>query len=78
MGQRRVLPLSAQRRSGRGDGLLRRDDGATNEIFRITIDGAVPGNRRTRQRMAVISASLAVYLAAGNTITGACVLLLAS
>ncbi len=46
------------------------DDGVANESFKITVSGAAPGNRRTRERMRVIAARLAVYLAGNGTLTG--------
>ncbi len=46
------------------------DDGATNEVFRSVVDGALPGNTRTRERMRIIAAALAVWLGGGGTPTG--------
>ncbi len=46
------------------------DDGAATETYKITIYGAGPGNRRTRQKLDIINARLAVFLAGGGTLSG--------
>jgi general secretion pathway protein G len=46
------------------------DDGLANEEQTLTVHGAAPGLRRTRQRMRVIVEALANHLEAGGTISG--------
>lgn len=47
-----------------------RDDGFASEEFAITVSGAVPGLKRTRERMRVISAAVTLFVAGGGTLTG--------
>jgi general secretion pathway protein G len=46
------------------------DDGPAGEVFKVTVLGADPGRRRTRQRMQIIVSALANYLDAGGTVSG--------
>jgi prepilin-type N-terminal cleavage/methylation domain-containing protein len=47
-----------------------RDDGAGNEAIKVTVQGALPGGERTRERMAVIAAAVARHVRAGGTLSG--------
>jgi prepilin-type N-terminal cleavage/methylation domain-containing protein len=47
-----------------------RDDGFASEEFAITVSGAIPGLKRTRERMQVIARVLAIYTAGGGSLTG--------
>ncbi|MCA8968628.1 MAG: prepilin-type N-terminal cleavage/methylation domain-containing protein [Planctomycetes bacterium] len=46
------------------------NSGAASEALSLTVEGRVPGDRRTRERLAIIAASLARFVADGGTLTG--------
>ncbi len=44
--------------------------GAASEALSLTVEGRVPGDRRTRERLAIIAGALAAHIANGGSLTG--------